>query len=200
MLKSCIGLVVGIGWLIYFYFYQLWPQRTGSEERVRIPSDRVFQLFYRYLQLSTPLYAGWSLARAEPPWATTIMIDGLCICVLSILLFVWPMLSLRAQYSHCFDSCVPTALIAQGPYAFIRHPIYVANCLMLAGLFAATGSWGVALNAVILALFYYRAACREETALLVHLPGYRDYMRRTGRFLPRLHRLWQREQPAAVSR
>ena len=188
MLRIFIIAVVVLGSGAYLYFYQFWPRRHDHAGSIRIKADRSFPIFYRYLQISTPCYAAYCVAHPYLPWREWVAWNGLSVSVGAILLFIWSMLSLRDQYSHCFDSFVSNSLVARGPYALIRHPIYVANCLMLAGLFFATASWGVLVNAGILGVFYYRAACREEAALMRHLPGYRQYIGETGRFLPRLRR------------
>lgn len=203
MLQFLIGAVVILGSVVYLYFYQVFPRRHDEEQRVRIQSDRLFTFFYRFIQISTPLYAGWCLSHYQLPWGAGVAWDGMWLSVASILLFVWSMLSLRGEYSHCYDSYVATSLVKRGPYAIIRHPIYVANCLMLLGLFFATASWGVLVNCGILAVFYYRAACREESALARHLPGYSNYLRGTGRFFPRIDRIgrwWRpRRRPSGAA-
>ncbi|HUN80625.1 MAG TPA: methyltransferase [Phycisphaerae bacterium] len=188
MLPTLIIATLIAGSIIYFFFYQIWPRpHTGSSVRIR--SDRYFLVVYRYLQFSTPIYAGLALANYQLPWPLAIGWLGLGLSTTSVGLFVWSMVSLREQYSHCFDSYVPQTLVERGPYRWVRHPIYTANCLAFAGLFLATGSIGVLVNGGILAIFYYRAACWEEATLVLHLPGYAGYLVRTGRFFPRPLRL-----------
>ena len=85
---------------------------------------------------------------------------------------------------------LPEDVVASGPYAVMRHPFYSAFLLLLvAGSLAlpspltlASLAWGcVALAAT---------AAAEERALLGSPLGdrYRDYVARTGRFVPRLRR------------
>ena len=70
MLQFSIATVVILGSVVYLYFYQIWPQRHAAGERVRIKSDRLFTLFYRFIQISTPLYAGVCRRLAD-------LVDGL---------------------------------------------------------------------------------------------------------------------------
>jgi protein-S-isoprenylcysteine O-methyltransferase Ste14 len=76
-------------------------------------------------------------------------------------------------------------VIDTGPYAHMRHPMYAAALVMLAGIPLALGSWG---GLFIVLLFVPILAWRllaEERYLAVHLPGYADYMRRVRwRLLP----------------
>jgi protein-S-isoprenylcysteine O-methyltransferase Ste14 len=200
MLPSLIIATVVLGSAVYFYFYQLWPHRhRGHKTPLRIPSDWHFKIAYRYIQISTPLYALMSVVNYQLPWPGYIAWMGLLVSMSSVVLFVWSMLSLRGRYSHCFDSFVPDALVRRGPYGVIRHPIYTANCLMLLGVFLSTASWGVLVSCIILAVYYYRAAVWEEIALTQNLPGYAEYRSRTGGFLPRVPR-WADQKKLAASR
>jgi protein-S-isoprenylcysteine O-methyltransferase Ste14 len=77
-------------------------------------------------------------------------------------------------------------LVETGIYKRLRHPIYTG--LLLASL----GSVVQTLNVpklivwlVLLVLLNYKARW-EETLLIKKYPGYADYMKRTGRFVPRL--------------
>lgn len=76
-------------------------------------------------------------------------------------------------------------LIQTGVYAFIRHPMYLGLMLLTLGLAIFSmkrGALGVALALVV---FFNLKAREEERRLLQRYPEYADYMRRTGRFLPR---------------
>jgi protein-S-isoprenylcysteine O-methyltransferase Ste14 len=76
-------------------------------------------------------------------------------------------------------------LVASGPYALIRHPIYTG--LILAMLGSAIGvnlSW--ALMLVPVGAYFIYSARREETVMLQLFPEqYAAYMARTGMLAPR---------------
>jgi protein-S-isoprenylcysteine O-methyltransferase Ste14 len=76
------------------------------------------------------------------------------------------------------------ALVTTGIYASIRHPLYLA--VMALGLAWALG-WrsGPALALAALQIPFFDAkARREERWLRERFPEYRDYARRTRRFIP----------------
>jgi protein-S-isoprenylcysteine O-methyltransferase Ste14 len=75
------------------------------------------------------------------------------------------------------------AVVDTGIYRYIRHPIYVGDLALLLGLEMALNSWLV-LGVVLLAPVVLRQAVREERKLAGMLPGYAEYCRRTGRFVP----------------
>ncbi|HEY3596200.1 MAG TPA: isoprenylcysteine carboxylmethyltransferase family protein [Paraburkholderia sp.] len=72
-----------------------------------------------------------------------------------------------------------------GPYAYVRHPMYAAAILFLAGTPLLLGSWwGLACVPLLVVALGYRAV-REERVLLAGLEGYADYAARVRyRFVP----------------
>lgn len=78
-------------------------------------------------------------------------------------------------------------LATHGPYSRIRHPMYTAMFLHGITWILFTGNWGPGGGFVLIILFLvvFRVP-REEMVLLEHFGDeYRQYMLRTGRFLPR---------------
>lgn len=78
-------------------------------------------------------------------------------------------------------------LVADGPYRYVRNPLYVGTILMAFGIaFAASRSGFVVLVAAI-ALFQYRLILREERALrATQGEGYRRYLATVPRLIPSL--------------
>jgi len=76
-------------------------------------------------------------------------------------------------------------VISTGPYALVRHPMYVSGLVMLLGVPVALGSWwGVLIIAAIFPALIWRLL-DEEKFLASHLPGYTAYQSRVRyRLLP----------------
>ena len=69
-------------------------------------------------------------------------------------------------------------VIATGPYAVVRHPMYASALLYLAGTPLALGSyWGFLGLALMLPFLLWRLV-DEERLLARELPGYTDYQKR----------------------
>lgn len=75
-------------------------------------------------------------------------------------------------------------LVMHGPYRWVRHPMYVALLLAMAGI-AAEASNGLVLGvwALLLLVLNFKAAL-EERLLQQRWPEYTDYRVRTRRFIP----------------
>ncbi len=85
------------------------------------------------------------------------------------------------------------ALRADGPYRFVRHPIYAGLLLAALGLTAAAGSVVAVLAFAALLVWLTLKARFEERLLAARFPGYLEYARRTPRFVPRLPRRERRD-------
>jgi protein-S-isoprenylcysteine O-methyltransferase Ste14 len=76
-------------------------------------------------------------------------------------------------------------VISTGPYALVRHPMYAAALLLVAGMPPALGSWSGLWALVLMVPALVWRLLEEEKFLAGNLPGYSDYCRRVRyRLLP----------------
>jgi protein-S-isoprenylcysteine O-methyltransferase Ste14 len=83
-------------------------------------------------------------------------------------------------------SLMPEArnLVISGPYAFVRHPLYLAELIGISGLVLQFQQpYAIVLGACVFALQYWRTVF-EERILSAAYPEYVAYRSRTGRFIP----------------
>jgi len=86
-------------------------------------------------------------------------------------------------------SIVPEArrLVTSGPYALIRHPLYLAEFFALLGVaMQYLFPWALLLLA-LQCVFQLLRMKNEEQVLVQTFPEYKDYMRRTARLVPGLY-------------
>ena len=81
-------------------------------------------------------------------------------------------------------------LVASGPFALVRNPLYVGNVLLWVGLaIAARMLWLAPIVLVLLALEYHAIVRWEETLLESRLgQAYREYAARVPRWIPSFNR------------
>lgn len=79
-------------------------------------------------------------------------------------------------------------LATNGPYAFVRHPLYVGNILVLLAFAAASGFWWTLLIVVAFLFFYYPTAIEYEDRKLSTKfeSSWHVYAKQTPALLPRL--------------
>jgi protein-S-isoprenylcysteine O-methyltransferase Ste14 len=79
------------------------------------------------------------------------------------------------------------SLVTHGPYRWVRHPLYTIGSSLFLAFGMMADNWFVALLGV-LAFIAMAVRTPKEEANLIDKFGdeYREYMKRTGRFLPKL--------------
>jgi len=80
-------------------------------------------------------------------------------------------------------------LATDGPYGFVRHPLYVGNILILAGFVLCSGLWWAAAAAGAFFLLYYPTAIEYEDRKLESIFGeqWRKWRAETKALIPRLN-------------
>jgi len=79
-----------------------------------------------------------------------------------------------------------TDLVSAGPYRWVRHPMYSAVMLFMAGVAARSGSWIVVVELIGLVVLFGVKAKWEETQLRDEFDGYEEYSAKTPQFIPGL--------------
>jgi len=81
-----------------------------------------------------------------------------------------------------------TRLCTAGPYGLCRHPMYLANLIILAGILMAGNNIYMTATGLLLTIAVYVFAIRREEALLNYLfdEDYTQYCQTTPCLLPRL--------------
>jgi protein-S-isoprenylcysteine O-methyltransferase Ste14 len=79
-------------------------------------------------------------------------------------------------------------LVTQGPYAFIRHPMYLSFILQGIGLTLIAANWVIAFFMLLPPIIAYLRRSKQEEVMLEEVFGdaYRDYKARTGSLFPRI--------------
>jgi len=77
-------------------------------------------------------------------------------------------------------------LLTEGPFRYVRHPMYVSGSIMLVGIGILFFSWVWFLILFIFAPIWY-IECKIEERYLIKLFGerYLDYRKKTGMFFPK---------------
>lgn len=150
------------------------------EERMR-PGGRRIKAVYWLLMV--PLFAHFVLAGVDvgrEHWtdsvSTSLQWVGLIVFAAGWGLTVWAM-----HVNRFFSSVVRIQeerghrLVTTGPYAWVRHPGYIAGLLVMMSSGIALGSWLAIAPIALMVPFLFVRTVREDRFLQKNLPGYRDY-------------------------
>ena len=135
----------------------------------------------RFYLVTSALFAGTLWARATSPNS---ILAGLPCLILGAWLHTWA--------KGCLRQNRVVAMI--GPYRFVRHPFYLANALVDAGLVVMAGWWPLAVVLPLWWLAIYLPVIRgEERHLTENFPDeYPEYKRQVPCLIP-----WRRPLPYA---
>lgn len=115
-----------------------------------------------------------------PQW---LHIVAIIISITGTLASVWVLRWLGRSFSIMAEA---RALVTSGPYAHVRHPLYVTETFALLGGVLLHISWLTLLLLAVQLAFQWRRILYEEEVLRTAFPEYDDYARRVPRFFPRL--------------
>lgn len=120
-----------------------------------------------------------------PLWARLL---GFPVGLFGVFLLAWADISLGKNLSVIPEIKTEHTLTTQGPYRWIRHPIYSAGSVLCFSYLFITANWLVGAICLGGALLLYGSRMpREEQMLIEHFGSqYRLYAQSTGRLLPRL--------------
>lgn len=159
--------------------------RTGQEGTKGF--DRWFGLFFALTTMAIPVVAGLDAVRYGwsplPGWTTW---AGLGLVVLGNVPIVTAMaINPHLEKTVRIQTDRDHQVIQTGPYAIVRHPMYVGAGLQQVALPLVVGSaWAFVPAALVLVSLVVRTALEDRT-LRAELAGYEDYAKHTrARLLP----------------
>ena len=114
-------------------------------------------------------------------------VAGAILVLIMIPLLAWIHRELDRQYSAVLEIKSDHQLITTGPYERVRHPMYTVLILFFFGLSLVSANLIVIVFAVLLMLaFPFWIRVEEEKMIETFGEEYIEYMKRTGRFFPRI--------------
>ena len=126
-------------------------------------------------------YFNWSF----PLWVRIIGAIGFAFAVF---MHNWSHIALGINWSPTLELKKEQRLITNGPYKYIRHPMYTAFLLWVSFQPLLLPNWLVLLAGLFgIAMMYFGRVEKEEKMMLERFgKEYEDYMKKTGRLFPRL--------------
>lgn len=115
---------------------------------------------------------------------------GLTLGIFAIALNAWSHKTLSQKLGADFDPALRLlkipALVTEGPYTRMRHPIYLAFLLMQIAVLFLTSNWFIGFCGIAIIISVIAIRVPEEEKLLIEQFGndYLNYKKNTGALLP----------------
>jgi len=138
-------------------------------------------LVRRNTWLHTPAFALTDPTYAALRWVAA------GVALLCLLLTAWCWARMDANWSMAVSEAQRGELIVDGLFARVRHPIYALSVMLMLCSAVIVATVPMLVIAVIHVVLMHLKARNEERHLLkMHGDAYAAYLRRTGRFVPRV--------------
>ncbi|MSO29937.1 MAG: isoprenylcysteine carboxylmethyltransferase family protein [Acidobacteria bacterium] len=129
-----------------------------------------------------PQWMAWS-SMALPAWFRW---AGVALGAIAGVLLVWTLRNLGRNLTDTVVTRREHTLVTRGPYRWVRHPFYDVVVLSVFANGLTATNWFLLVGGVLLVVLMVIRTRREEERLLARFGDpYREYVERTGRFLPR---------------
>lgn len=162
------------------------PLRDGGGRSVLLTTLRAFgilALLPVLAYLVRPSWVEWARVPFPPALRWLAGVVGLA----GLPVLVWIFRTLGPNISPSHSTRRGHRLVTDGPYRFVRHPLYTTGTVLSVALALLTALWWpVAWLVPALLLLHWRTPREEERLVEAFGDAYRDYRQRTGRYLPRL--------------
>ena len=188
---AAIILFTGIG--ISGYFRRKADRDTGEKISRSVDGSAMMNLIRigglvlwlsPLVYLINPAWMAWSKIGL-PEWVRW---AGVALGILCTLGIYWLFSSIGSGISPTSATRQQHVLSTQGPYRWVRHPLYTVGSTFIISFGMMADNWFIALLG-ILAFIGMAIRTPKEEANLIEKFGdqYREYMKRTGRFFPKLY-------------
>jgi protein-S-isoprenylcysteine O-methyltransferase Ste14 len=172
--------------------YYRWRAAQSRERISRAGEGRSLFLAIRFsglvMFLSLLLYLIWppSMAWSSLALPAWLRWSGLAFGIASCWWMWWALSNLDRNITDTVFVRENARLVTSGPYAYVRHPMYVGIVLLIIAVSLLAANWFLLLTGLVTFTLLAIRSPIEERALEARFGDeYRAYVARTGKFLPR---------------
>jgi protein-S-isoprenylcysteine O-methyltransferase Ste14 len=170
---------------VFILIYLFWGLKNDPdqiEERSHVGQnvkrwDHIILAIYTFFLMMMFIVAGLDAGRyrrAPLPiileivgWLGLVLAGGLIQWVSSVNTFLSRQVRIQDERGH--------KVVTQGPYRFVRHPMYVGIIIFMFSIPLVLGSGWAEVPAVIIGILFVIRTALEDRTLREELPGYKDY-------------------------
>jgi protein-S-isoprenylcysteine O-methyltransferase Ste14 len=187
---AAVILFTGMGISIY---YRRKADRDTGEKISRKADGNVMMTFIRigglilwlspFVYLVNPEWMAWSKVGLPDSirWA------GVAIGILCVLGIYWLFSSIGSGITPTSATRKEHKLVTNGIYRYVRHPLYTIGSAMFVAFGMMADSWFIAALGILTFILMAIRTPKEEANLIEKFGDeYREYMKHTGRYLPKL--------------
>lgn len=133
--------------------------------------------------LINPAWMNWS----EMPLPDGARWVGVGTGIVSVPLLYWLFKSIGRNITQSVKTRKEHQLVTSGPYRWVRHPLYSVGTLLFLSFALMASNWFIALSSLLgLVMLMVRLPKEEQNLIEKFGDEYKNYMKRTGRLIPKI--------------
>jgi protein-S-isoprenylcysteine O-methyltransferase Ste14 len=186
------ALVLLTGMSISFYYRRKADRESGEKISRKVDGSLMMNMIKLgglilwlspFVYLINPQWMAWS-KFGLPEWVRWL---GVVIGLLCIAGIYWLFSSIGSGITPTSATRKQHTLVTSGPYHWVRHPLYTVGSSMFISFGMMADNWFIAALGILTFILMAIRTPKEEANLIEKFGDeYRDYMKRTGRFFPKL--------------
>ena len=191
--ESQFRLLLGIHWVLWqtvrvYFMIKVKGLKPSFQKRDML--EMLFTNMFGIIVILIPIYAlsTWIDFGHVPLSAWLRYLVGVPFLVCQLLLFTWTHQTLGKNWSAFLDIYKEHSLVTNGPYHYVRHPMYSSWFFGGIGYFFISANWFLAAVyfCTLLLMYFYRVPLEEKMMVDKFGDAYREYEARSGRLFPKL--------------
>jgi protein-S-isoprenylcysteine O-methyltransferase Ste14 len=174
--------LVYAGWAALVIYLSVAGRNAKRDEEVDLGQS--FGLMYALIaSFALPYVPIFSFVNWAPV-STGLNLVGLVIFVVGIVFFVAARQTLGRNWSQTVSAKQDQQLVTDGPYHYVRHPMYAAGLVACVGAAIIVGGAFVFMLITLMPIFLWRVGAEDKLMTEQFPTLYPDYMRHTRRLIP----------------
>ena len=136
-----------------------------------------------FVYLINPQWMAWAKIGL-PEWVRVL---GIGVAIVNDVLLYWLFSSIGSGISPTSATRKEHTLSTSGPYRWVRHPLYTVGAILFISFGMMADNWFIAALGILAFIAMAKRTPQEEANLIEKFGDeYREYMKHTGRFFPKL--------------
>ncbi len=168
--------------------WKRWNELAQVEGKVNVILWVIHNTYWMIAAAFYVLASSW-VRWSQLPLPDWLRLIGVGLAIISIPFLIWIQHTLGEYWHPYLELKEDHVLVTSGPYSRVRHPMYIVFVTFNSGMMLISANLLLLIQVVVGIILVYSRIDKEEQMLLRKFGDEYDvYVKRTGRFLPRLSR------------
>ncbi len=172
--EFCWGFLLGAAVLAQIIFSGKAKKKAGPGNNIFVIAAFAVALGWFFVRGRIGTYEGNAISETA----------GAILMFTGVAGYVWALLTLRRNWSISAEIKEGHTLVMNGPYRFVRHPMYFFMMLVLVGSGLLISNYMILLFSPVVGIAYYFRAKKEEEMLEEEFPQYIGYIKSVKMLVP----------------